>query len=175
MLFRYHDQMGHLGVEKTVGMILQNYWFPNLMTKLKEHIANCLKCIAYSPKSGKFKGTLHPIPNLFERRDKTYLNRNRQSNGQVECTNRTLIPILSTIVNKEEGKNWYKLLHEAEYAINNSKNQSTSRTTRLLFGIDQRGQINDEIKEYVNANVCTRPRNLEETRKKAAEKISAKV
>jgi len=74
-------------------------------------------------------------------------------NGQVERINRILIPMLNKIVNKEKRKQWYKLLY-VEYAINNSKNRSTGETScRLLFGIDQRGRVNDEIKEYVNANV----------------------
>jgi len=61
ILFKYHDQLGHLGVEKTVGTILQNYWFPKLTSKVKQHIAHCLKCIAYSPLSGKTEGILHSL------------------------------------------------------------------------------------------------------------------
>jgi len=62
VLFKYHDQMGHLGVEKTANAILQNYWFPNLTIKVKQHIAHYLTCIAYSPTSEKLEGTLHSIP-----------------------------------------------------------------------------------------------------------------
>jgi len=246
-------------VEKTANTILQNYWFPNLTTKIKQHIAHCLKCIAYSPTSGKPEGTLHSIPkgnipldtlhvdhlgpmdkqclskkyvflivDAFSKYVKLYptkttasseairalcdyfINYSKprvivsdrgscftskefadfvndqgikhilvatgspQSNGQVERVNRVLIPMLSKIVNKEEGKQWYKLLYEVEYAINNSKNRSTGETpSKLLFGIDQRGRINDEIKEYINANINVKPRNLDEIRNKAAEKVTA--
>lgn len=62
ILFNYHNQMGHVGIDKTTEIIQKNYWFPNMRTKVKEHIANCLKCIAYSPPSGKVEGILHSIP-----------------------------------------------------------------------------------------------------------------
>lgn len=62
VLLRYHDQMGHIGVDKTAEIILKNYWFSNLRFKVKEHIRNCLKCITYSPPSGKVEGILHSIP-----------------------------------------------------------------------------------------------------------------
>jgi len=62
VLFKYHNQMGHLGVEKIANAILQNYWFSNLTAKVKQYIAHYLKCIAYLPISGKPEGVLHSIP-----------------------------------------------------------------------------------------------------------------
>lgn len=62
MLYKYHDKMGHFGVEKTVHVIKQNYWFPKLKEKVESHVRNCLKCIAYSPVSGRKEGYLHSIP-----------------------------------------------------------------------------------------------------------------
>lgn len=259
VLFRYHDQMGHLGIEKTTNTILRNYWFPDMTVKIKRHIANCLKCIAYSPTSGKPEGVLHSIPkgnvplhtlhidhlgpldkqclakkyvflvvDAFSKYVKLYATKTTatseavkalcdyfnnyskprvivsdrgscftsqefadfvnnqvikhiliatgspQSNGQVERVNRVLVPILSKIVNKEEGKQWYKLLREAEHAINNSVNKSTGETpSRLLFGIDQRGSTTDEIKEYLDTSVNVKSKDLVEVRKKAADKITA--
>nr|XP_012225735.1 PREDICTED: uncharacterized protein LOC105674166 [Linepithema humile] len=38
------------------------YWFPRLREKVKEHIANCLRCIEFSPISGKAEGFLHNVP-----------------------------------------------------------------------------------------------------------------
>jgi hypothetical protein len=97
-----------------------------------------------------------------------------QSNGQVERLNRVLIPLLAKIVNKEEGKHWYKLLQEVEYTINNSKNRSTGETpSRLLFGVDQRGQLNDEVKEFLNKSVNIKPRDFTEIRDKAVENVTA--
>jgi len=62
IIFRYHDQMGYLGTDKISETIMKNYWFPELKAKVKTHISNCLKCISYSPASGKSEGILHSIP-----------------------------------------------------------------------------------------------------------------
>lgn len=59
---KYHDEMGHFGAEKTCEKILRNYWFPEIKDKVKIYIANCLKCIAFSPSTGRREGFLHPIP-----------------------------------------------------------------------------------------------------------------
>jgi len=48
----YHNEMSHVGVEKTVRNILNSYWFPEMKAKVERHI-NCLKCIAFTPSSGK--------------------------------------------------------------------------------------------------------------------------
>lgn len=61
-MHKYHDEMGHIGTEKTTTIILRSYWFPNLRDKVETHIRNCLKCISYSPSSGKAEGFLHSIP-----------------------------------------------------------------------------------------------------------------
>lgn len=58
----YHDNYAHVGVEKTCELILRTYWFPNLRDKVKDYIANCLKCVVYSPKCGIPEGKLHSIP-----------------------------------------------------------------------------------------------------------------
>jgi len=57
-----HDDIGHVGVDKTVNNIAKLYWFPEMRRKVKEHIANCLRCIEFSPMSGKAEGFLHSIP-----------------------------------------------------------------------------------------------------------------
>lgn len=62
VLRKYHDQMSHVGSEKTARNILNNYWFPELRSKVDKHIKSCLKCIAFTPSSGKREGTLHSIP-----------------------------------------------------------------------------------------------------------------
>lgn len=62
VLNKYHDQMGHLGTEKTLETILKSHWFPCMKQKVKNYISNCLKCIAFSPSTGKKEGYLHSIP-----------------------------------------------------------------------------------------------------------------
>lgn len=57
-----HDDIGHVGIKKVIENILRVYWFPKLFEKIKKYIANCLKCIEFSPVSGKPEGYLYPIP-----------------------------------------------------------------------------------------------------------------
>jgi len=58
---KYHDKLGHFGPEKTCAAIDKTYWFPQMRVKIKDHIRNCLKCIAFSPCTDK-QGFLHSIP-----------------------------------------------------------------------------------------------------------------
>lgn len=58
----YHDNMAHVGLDKTCNLILKSYWFPKLRDKVKEYISNCLKCIHFSPNYGKVEGELFSIP-----------------------------------------------------------------------------------------------------------------
>lgn len=51
-----HDDLGHVGIDKCINAIKELYWFPNMRTKVDEYIKNCLKCITYSPVSGKKEG-----------------------------------------------------------------------------------------------------------------------
>lgn len=62
ILHKYHDDMGHLGVDKCIPTMMVTYWFPKMRQKMKEHISNCLKCIIFSPDGNKREMTLHPIP-----------------------------------------------------------------------------------------------------------------
>jgi len=57
-----HDDLGHVGAKKVISNIMKVYWFPNIQGKVKRYIKNCLKCIEYSPPSGKPEGYLHSIP-----------------------------------------------------------------------------------------------------------------
>ncbi|GBP03953.1 hypothetical protein EVAR_91088_1 [Eumeta japonica] len=62
VLYRYHDEVGHVGIDKTMELISGSYWFPKIREKVADHIRNCLKCIAYSDKHGREEGFLNPIP-----------------------------------------------------------------------------------------------------------------
>lgn len=57
-----HDEFGHFGIEKVHDLITRAYWFPHIRKKVKSHIRNCLKCVQFSPNSGKNEGELHSIP-----------------------------------------------------------------------------------------------------------------
>ena len=62
VLFKYHNQMGHLGFAKTKEFISKIYWFPKLNEKIDSHIKNCLKCISFTSSSGKVEVSMHIVP-----------------------------------------------------------------------------------------------------------------
>lgn len=51
----------HVCVYKLVENISLIYWFPLMRTKVKEYIANCLKCIEFSSNGVKKEGYLHSL------------------------------------------------------------------------------------------------------------------
>jgi len=53
VIHKYHNEMSHVGAEKTVRNILNSYWFPEIRSKVAKHIKSCLKCIAFTPNSGR--------------------------------------------------------------------------------------------------------------------------
>lgn len=54
----YHDDMGHVGVDKTIHGILGHYWFPCLKLSVKQYIENCIKCLSCSLVGGKPEGEM---------------------------------------------------------------------------------------------------------------------
>lgn len=59
----YHDEMGHVGIDKTVHGLLSHYWFPCYKLRVKQYIENCVKCLSFSLIGGKPEGELE----LFEK------------------------------------------------------------------------------------------------------------
>lgn len=57
-----HDDKGHFGTKKVVDFLRNTYWFPKMLKKVDVYVSNCLKCIQFSPLSGKVEGSLHCIP-----------------------------------------------------------------------------------------------------------------
>lgn len=54
-----HDEVGHVGPEKTINLISKTYWFPGMRARVKDYISNCVKCLTYSVPTGKVKGKLY--------------------------------------------------------------------------------------------------------------------
>ncbi|XP_036342307.1 uncharacterized protein LOC118751595 [Rhagoletis pomonella] len=99
-----------------------------------------------------------------------------QANGQVERVNRVLKTMLGKLTEPINHADWSSKLFQVEYVINNSIHSTTgSSPIKLLFGVEQRGEIIDEFTEYiedkVNQNI---PRDLEKIRLSASEAIEKK-
>lgn len=57
-----HDDMGHLGIAKTIEKVSSLYWFPKLRSFIKKYIQSCIHCAFNKDSSTKQKkGHLHPI------------------------------------------------------------------------------------------------------------------
>lgn len=58
---RNHDDIGHVGFEKTLDRIKKNYWFSKMKRFVKKYVGACIEC-AYAKKSvNSREGLLHPI------------------------------------------------------------------------------------------------------------------
>ncbi|KAH0818269.1 hypothetical protein GEV33_004522 [Tenebrio molitor] len=165
-----HNVMGHQGVNKTMEYVKRVYWFPELKDKVQNFIKNCLKCITYSPKSGKVEGKLH-CPEKEDQGIQLVLiaTGTPQSNGQIERINRSLTPMLAKLV--ETTDKWDRLLGEVEFAFNNSINRSTGVTpSHLLYGTNQIGGTNDNLRLFLEQQQ-NKKRDFEEIRQHAVDKV----
>lgn len=63
----YHDNNSHVGYDKTVTAIRENYWFRKLNDFVKKYIKNCLVCIQHNPKIRK-DGFMH----IYDRGDSPF-------------------------------------------------------------------------------------------------------
>lgn len=96
-----------------------------------------------------------------------------QANGQVERVNRVIKAMLSKLSEPIEHSDWANKLSEVEYAINNTTHSSTKESpSKLLFGVDQRGKVVDELTEYLDDRFNSKGRSdLGEIREKASDTI----
>lgn len=95
------------------------------------------------------------------------------ANGQVEMVNRTLGPMLSKLCDKTKKIFWPQVLSKIEYGLNNAVSKSANTTpAKLIFGVNQRGEFNDRIKEYLEDNVSEVKQNdFDEIRKKTSKEL----
>ena len=40
---------GHLGQEKTLGLLRETTWFPGMSQRVKEYVSSCIPCLAATP------------------------------------------------------------------------------------------------------------------------------
>lgn len=53
VIFHMHDNMGHMGEDKTSRNIRRHFFFANMRQLVKDHIENCLPCLTFNAKSGR--------------------------------------------------------------------------------------------------------------------------
>lgn len=57
-MYKYHNSLGHFGIDNVSELIKRSYWFPEMQSKLKNHISKCITCIAFNPQLKKLDGPL---------------------------------------------------------------------------------------------------------------------
>lgn len=57
-----HNEIKHLGYEKTLDKLYDLYWFPNMAKFVKKYVDSCVICKASKGPSGAQQVRLHPIP-----------------------------------------------------------------------------------------------------------------
>lgn len=69
-----HDNVEHVGLEKTINLIIKTYWFSSMRVQVKEYIDNCLKYLSYSVPADKKEGELHIYDKGTELFDTIHIN-----------------------------------------------------------------------------------------------------
>lgn len=60
-----HDDIGHVGFEKTYERIKKNYWFAKSRRFVKKYVESCIECaFAKKATNASCEGLLHPIPKI---------------------------------------------------------------------------------------------------------------
>lgn len=96
-----------------------------------------------------------------------------QSNGQVERMNRDLKAMLSKLAESVEHADWSDKLTQVEYAMNNTNHSTTKYSpSKLLFGVEQRGEAVDELTEHLEREYANQERvDLRKIRSEASSAI----
>jgi sporulation protein YlmC with PRC-barrel domain len=76
--------------------------------------------------------------------------------------------MMAKIIDTENNEAWHKVLYKVEYTMNNTRNRSTNECPSvMLFGVKQKGNSVDSLKENVIDPNNQTIRNLEEIRRNA--------
>jgi hypothetical protein len=59
IVHKYHDTLGHFGIDKTCELIRRSFYFANMRKVVSDHIRKCVMCITFNPPDGKNDGFLH--------------------------------------------------------------------------------------------------------------------
>lgn len=67
IIHNFHDELGHMGFERTLTKIRELYWWPRMRQFIKKYIASCMECLYHRENKDANKIALHfiekvPIP-----------------------------------------------------------------------------------------------------------------
>ena len=55
----YHDNMGHLGIERTTSLLRDQFYWPSMLEDIELHVKTCPRCLRF--KTQPAKAELNPI------------------------------------------------------------------------------------------------------------------
>ena len=55
----FHDNMGHLGIERTTSLLRDHFYWPSILEDIEKHIKSCPRCLRF--KTQPEKAELNPI------------------------------------------------------------------------------------------------------------------
>jgi len=94
-----------------------------------------------------------------------------QANGQVERINRTILPMITKVAD-ERNTPWYNVLRDIEFTCNNTVSKATNESPSKLFGVSQRGNVIDELRDALEINgQIEESRDLPSLRQRANKQI----
>jgi hypothetical protein len=62
LLRLYHDEQCHVGSDKTLSKIGEQFWFPRMNQFVRKYISHCLVCVSSKKLTGPKQGFLHSVP-----------------------------------------------------------------------------------------------------------------
>lgn len=58
---KFHDDQGHIGLERTLAKIRELYWWPRMRQFVKKYVISCVQCLYHRGNRESNKIILHPI------------------------------------------------------------------------------------------------------------------
>lgn len=141
---QYHDDNGHLGIDKTFDAIRQKYYWPNLYKELYDYVSKCVTCATRNLK--QLKPSVQITDNGTENENRTVketldaLNISHvktsyyhpQSNAKVERFHRTLHDVIAKKL-EDNLSTWDVFLNQTLAAIRFNVNESAGYTPFYLL------------------------------------------
>ncbi|KAJ9557635.1 hypothetical protein OSB04_012249 [Centaurea solstitialis] len=188
---------GHFGINKTLGVLHEHFYWPHMEGDVTALVARCATChqaksqfIHVADLFFKEIVRLHGVPKtIFFDKDVKFLSYfwkslwkllgtntayHPQTDGQTEVTNRTLTTLLRSMVSKSL-KDWDVKLSFAEFAYNRSLTYVTGRTPfEVNYGVNPLTPI-DLIQLPKGSEIHFEASNQAKEMQKIHEQVKAKI
>ncbi|KAK7881158.1 hypothetical protein WMY93_029567 [Mugilogobius chulae] len=127
VLTSLHDDMGHMGVDRTLDLVRSRFFWPRMSFDVETKIRTCDRCPDFESKLIKELCDLSGI-------EKTRTTPYHPRGNPVERFNRTLLGMLGTLQVAQK-KKWKEFVKPLVHAYNCTKNEVTGFTPyELMFG-----------------------------------------